>query len=347
MITARFRRNLPKVEKIGAVNVYRLGVGVPVLDKLFLPFWGAWFALRLNQKNHYDYFWCLMATFASGAAYIANIIHFWLPVPIILTLQEGDSEEHFKKRWLGLINLSWRLALRKTKILTVISSYLAERAKKFGYQGEIQIIPNGVDLKMFNDGGLTLKTGELTKKFKISEDDKLVITVSRLVKKNAVGDVVKSLKYLPPNVKFLILGVGQEESDLKLLAGEMGLEKRVFFLGHIGHEALPGYLRLADIFVRPSLSEGLGNSFLEAMAAGLPVIGTKVGGIRDFLVDGETGLFCEVRNSENIAEKIKIYLEHKELREKIKARARELVVKKYDWNLIALKMKNIFEKITI
>ena len=48
LITARFRRNLPKVEKIGAVNVYRLGVGVPVLDKLFLPFWGAWFALRLN-----------------------------------------------------------------------------------------------------------------------------------------------------------------------------------------------------------------------------------------------------------------------------------------------------------
>ena len=88
--------------------------------------------------------------FCFGAAYVANIIKFYKPVPIILSLQEGDSEGHFRNRWFGLINLSWRLALKRTKILTVLSSYLAERAKKFGYKGEIKIIPNGVDVKNFD-----------------------------------------------------------------------------------------------------------------------------------------------------------------------------------------------------
>src|SRR3989344_5334803 len=108
LVTAKLKRNLPKFEKIGNVNAYRLGLGIPFLDKLFLPFWGAIKATRLNNKNHYDFFWCMMVTFASGAAYVANILKFWKRVPIILTLQEGDSEEYLKTKWFGLIDLSWR-----------------------------------------------------------------------------------------------------------------------------------------------------------------------------------------------------------------------------------------------
>src|SRR3989338_8239109 len=123
------------------------------------------------------------------------------------------------------------------------------------------------------------------------------------------------------------------------------IDDRVLFLGDIDNDVVPRYLAIADVFVRPSLSEGQGISFLEAMAAGVPIIGTPVGGIVDFLHDGRTGLFCEVNNQESIAHKIKIYLDDQELSAAIKTNARKLVEKNYDWNLIAVKMKNIFEKV--
>ena len=83
------------------------------------------------------------------------------------------------------------------------------------------------------------------------------------------------------------------------------------------------------------------------MAAGIPVIATPVGGIVDFLRDGQTGLFCEVKKPESNALKVKIYLADKDLTEKIKANASELVKNNYDWNLLALKMKTNFEKIIL
>ncbi|MEK7176313.1 MAG: glycosyltransferase family 4 protein, partial [Patescibacteria group bacterium] len=119
------------------------------------------------------------------------------------------------------------------------------------------------------------------------------------------------------------------------------LQNKVVFVGFVPPEKLPEYLWASDIFVRPSLSEGLGNSFIEAMAAGLPIIGTPVGGIPDFLKDGETGLFCEPNNPQNIAEKVKLLLVDNSLRQKIIANGQKLVAEKYDWDLIAEKTRQI------
>jgi glycosyltransferase involved in cell wall biosynthesis len=102
----------------------------------------------------------------------------------------------------------------------------------------------------------------------------------------------------------------------------------------------------ADVFVRPSLSEGLGNSFLEAMALGLPIIGTKVGGIPDFLKDGETGLFCQVNNPEDVARKIRMIKGDPILREKLIKNGQGLVKTFYSWETIVSKFeKEIFDKI--
>ena len=89
----------------------------------------------------------------------------------------------------------------------------------------------------------------------------------------------------------------------------------------------------------------MGNSFIEAMAAGIPVIGTRVGGIPDFIKDGETGLFCEVNSPQSIAEKVTEYMNNPKRTNKIVETAQKLVREKYDWDLIAEKMKNIFEKL--
>ena len=104
---------------------------------------------------------------------------------------------------------------------------------------------------------------------------------------------------------------------------------------------------MADVFVRPSLSEGLGISFLEAMACGTAVIATSVGGIPDFLEYGVTGWFCEPKNFKSIAEKINYVLDENNKDEvgRVVERARRMVGEKYDWDKIALRMGEIFKKI--
>jgi len=129
--------------------------------------------------------------------------------------------------------------------------------------------------------------------------------------------------------------------------GRAEKKSRVIFLGYVPHEEMPPYLQVSDIFVRPSLSEGLGNSFLEAMAAGIPVIATPVGGIPDFLIDGETGLYCQAENPRSIAQKVEKLLKDKESRDYIVKRAGEVVRKRYEWSGVATAMKDIFSNLEI
>ena len=136
-----------------------------------------------------------------------------------------------------------------------------------------------------------------------------------------------------------------DEKKLKDLAEELNLQDKILFLGHINHNDLPKYYSMADIFVRPSLSEGLGNVFLEAMACGTPIIGTPVGGIPDFLKNSKTGLFCEVNNPQDITQKIKEILGNDSLKKTLAENGLKLVQKQYSWDKISGTMENIFRKL--
>ncbi len=345
LITARFSNKNFAEEKVGNVFVYRVGVGIPILDKFLLPFWGAVKTFSLNKKNNYIAFWCVMATFASGAAYLHNIFSS-KKVPIILNLQEGDSEEHFAKKWFGLINLSWKMALKRTSYLTVLSQFLKDRAERFGYKGKVSIIPNGVDLGRFRINDLGSNTEERNKirdELGLQEKDIVLITSSRLVIKNGVGDVIEALTFLSKEVKFIICGVGELSESLELRAKSLKVEDRVIFKGFVSHGEIPRILKSCDIFIRASLSEGFGNSFIEAMAINLPVIATNVGGIPDFLKDRETGLFCEVSNPKSIAEKVMEYVNNPEMTDRIISNARKMVEERYSWDKIAPQMRKVFD----
>ena len=170
----------------------------------------------------------------------------------------------------------------------------------------------------------------------------MLITTGRLVYKNAVEDIIAALPKLDPNYKFLSVGTGDDErAALKEIARNLKVEERVVWKGFVSHDELPAYLKSSEIFIRPSRSEGLGNSFLEAMAAGVPVIGTFVGGIRDFLKEGETGLICQADNPHSIAQKAMKFSKDKESRDYITKNAQEMVKGKYEWTNIAGKMKEI------
>ncbi|MFH0803632.1 MAG: glycosyltransferase family 4 protein [Candidatus Tagabacteria bacterium] len=342
MITLRFDKKWPKFEKIGNVNVYRIST-----SKLFFPSIAFLKGLTLRLKNKYQIIWAIMANRAGFAALFFKIFN--PKVKFLLTLQEGDALDYPKKQmgifWM-LLKPLFRAIFSRTDYIQAISKYLGNWAREMRTKNPIEIVPNGVEIEKFLISNSQFLKEDFKKQLGFREDEKILITTSRLVEKNAIGDVIEALKYLPDNIKFLILGTGPLEEELKLKAKSYKLQARTMFLGHIEPEKMPQYLAISDVFARPSLSEGLGSSFLEAMAAGVPVVATPVGGILDFLKDGETGLFCEVNNPKSIAEKVKILLENKELREKIIKNARELVIKNYDWNLIAEKMRNIFNKLS-
>lgn len=348
MITLRFDSNLKKFERVGNVNIYRVGftknnptmsdlVKWPLcLNKFLFPFIAFSKACRLNKKYKYDCIWAMMAAFAGFSALFFKVCH--KNIPYLLTLQEGDPISEIKKKVRFIFPL-FRKIFTKADYIQAISNYLANFAREMGFKGKLEVVPNGVTIKNYE---LEITNQEAKKQLNISEDEKIIITTSRLVKKNAVDDIIKSLVYLPANIKFLILGDGPNRKILENLTKKLNLENRVIFNGQVSQSDLPQHLAAGDIFIRPSLSEGQGIAFLEAMAAGIPVIATPVGGIVDFLRDRETGLFCEVKNPKDIAEKAKELLSNKELAEKIKINAKKMVREKYNWDSLAEKMKNIF-----
>lgn len=341
LITAKLKPGLPNFERVGNINVYRLGFGVAILDKLLLPFLGVVKVKRLNNKNQYNFYWAMMVTFASGAGFIANLISN-KKVPIILTLQEGDSEEYLKTKWFGILNLAWRLALKKSSVVTVISNYLGERAKKLGFQGEPILIPNGVDIKKFELKNTDNELREqIRKELGLKKDDVALITASRLNIKNGIGDVIKALPKLPENVKFVILGVGELEKELKELTKKLGVSERVIFKGFVSHNEMPKFLKACDIFIRASLSEGFGNSFVEAMAVKIPVIATPVGGVVDFLKENETGYFCQPESPKSVVEAVQRVVSDPN-KGKIIESAYQMVQNKYNWDKIAKSMEILF-----
>jgi glycosyltransferase involved in cell wall biosynthesis len=342
LICARIKKELPAQEKIGNINVFRLGCGCGKLDKFLLPWRGAALATKLHAEQKYDLIWAIMASFGGLAALFFKNKN--SQVPYLLTLQEGDSPEHIRARarWLGPY---WRQMFQRADYLTAISNYLVDFGKQQGATSPIEVVPNGVDLELFSAQYPDSDLDILRKKLNKAPGEKFIIHTGRLTKKNAVSDIILTLQYLSDNIKLLLLGSGEDEEDLKRLIRETNVAGRVFFLGSLSHSEVAKYLKISDVFVRPSLSEGLGNSFLEAMAAGLPVIGTPAGGIPDFLKDGETGLFCEVNNPKSIAEKINLLFSDEALRQKLIENGKKTVVENYDWDKIAAQMKRIFNNL--
>jgi glycosyltransferase involved in cell wall biosynthesis len=362
LICARIKKELPAEEQIGNVKVRRLGRGWGKIDKFLLPWRGFKLAKQLYDNKKHDLVWAIMASFGGLAALFFK--EQFPAVPYVLTLQEGDTPAHIYSRaqWLGPY---YSKMFKKANFITAISRYLKDYALKNGANCPMKIVPNGVDSEKFSPcggspEGRKVINQNLKSKLNIKENEKIIITISRLVEKNGIGDLIEAINLLKTTnyqlpTKLLIIGSGPLEKSLKLKVKNFrlsiehpkseSLQDRVLFLGNIPNDEVPKYLGIADVFVRPSLSEGLGNSFLEAMAAGVPIIGTPVGGIPDFLINGETGLFCKVKNPASIAQKITQILDDEILRQKIIVNGKKVVQEKYDWTNIAEKMRNIFNKL--
>ncbi|PIR45657.1 MAG: hypothetical protein COV09_00235 [Candidatus Vogelbacteria bacterium CG10_big_fil_rev_8_21_14_0_10_50_13] len=337
LVTAKIKPGLPKEEQIGRVMVYRLGLGWN-LDKVWLALTGGRFGCQLHRHNNYHLVWSIMASYSGLAA--LNFKNRHNEVPLFLTLQEGDDLVVVERK-MKLAGRRFRQLFAKADYVQTISHYLAQWARRMGAIAKIEVVPNGVDLRTFDCQ--QQKLGHPVSKWTpgVQVD---IFTASRLVYKNGLDDLIKSLKFLPEDVNLRIAGAGPEETRLKDLVKELALDTRVNFLGSLSSKQVAEELARASVFARPSRSEGLGNSFLEAMAAGVPVVGTLVGGIPDFLAPGESGFAAEPDNPESIADQIKFILDpaNQEKVWQVVNHARALVKQQYDWDKIALQIKEIF-----
>ncbi|MFY9463110.1 MAG: glycosyltransferase family 4 protein [Candidatus Sungiibacteriota bacterium] len=336
ILTARMSRGVLSRETGPEGTIIRLGIGMP-FDKWLLPFLAVWHAYHLirdfKKTNHI----ALWGMDISQGSLAALAIAWLMPrLPFVLTVQYGESEEYLSAgRW-GLIRRAFRALLMRADYVTVISSYLQRVVRSHGYCGLCVVIPNGVDIEKFKSQ---------KSKVKSVRNENIVMTVSRLVPKNGVDILIRAIAEVKkeiPDICCRIAGDGPERKNLEALARSFDMQDSVTFLGTVPHAELARHLGEVDVFVRMSRSEGMGNAFIEAIAAGVPVIGTHVGGIPDIIEHEKTGLIAAVDDSADCASKIIQLLRDPAYAQMLAERAQEKITHWFDWERIADYYRRVF-----
>ncbi len=354
MVTLRFDSRLPKEEKIGNVFVHRIGLCTKAapdiaelrkfplkLNKHYFQIAAALKGFVLHRTMRFDALWAMMAHSAGNPAALFKLMQ--PQIHYVLTLQEGDPPEYIEK----LMRPVWplfRRAFTSADIVQVISGFLGNWARRMGFCGTIEVIPNGASVS--HDPISPEEKEALKRELGKRDGDVFLVNVSRLVHKNAVDDCIRALTYLPPNIKLLVVGGGPDEAALKTLVEELHLQERVIFTGQVDRTMTAKYRAISDIFVRPSRSEGMGNSFASAMASRIPIIATQEGGLADFIFDAtrnpdkETTAWVVDKDSpEQIAEAVQGILAHPKEVAQVVETCYRLVTTTYNWDHIAKHMR--------
>ncbi|OLB15188.1 MAG: hypothetical protein AUH07_03240 [Gemmatimonadetes bacterium 13_2_20CM_70_9] len=158
--------------------------------------------------------------------------------------------------------------------------------------------------------------------------------------------LVKALAQLPPQRRVRLVVVGEDwggVADLRSLARTLGIEDRILFKGLLARDEVLRAYASADVFVLPSLFEPFGIVLLEAMAAGLPVVASRVGGIVDVVEDGKTGLLVPPRNPQAIADAIERLLSNPTLRQRMGAEAR-MRAPAYSWEELVPRILEVYRE---
>ena len=147
-----------------------------------------------------------------------------------------------------------------------------------------------------------------------------------------------------PDAHLAMVGEGDKREEIESLIKELGIEGSVTLLGRLPHEKTLEEIGKSEVFICPSLAEGLGIVFIEAQACGVAVIGTRVGGIPDVIDDEASGLLIEPKNSEDIKKALIRLLKNEELRERLVKVAYERI-EKFDWNRVVREVSDEYSKL--
>jgi glycosyltransferase involved in cell wall biosynthesis len=307
--------DLEKRDVVNGVEVIR----VPVLGRnqaaaasmmsmfSYLPS-GAWNARSMVKSGRFDivntHF--VVPTGPLGA-YLASVAG----IPNVLTVHGGDLYDPSKAsspHRHPLLRAAIRRLLRRADAVVGQSRNTIENVHNF-YLPDFPcgLIPLGIKRPPSAVGG---RAG-----WNLAEEDRVMITVGRLVARKAVTRLIETVANLEdPAAKLIVVGDGPLLPDLKAQAQELGVESQVLFAGFVTAQDKIDLLNLSDVYVSTSQHEGFGLVFLEAMAAGLPVICYDFGGQSDFLEDGVTGSLVPLNDLATFKDKCKTYLSSLEKR---------------------------------
>ena len=198
------------------------------------------------------------------------------------------------------------------------------------------VVHNGVDLERFRPA--------LTRTWR--SDRVRCLAVTRLVERKGLRDLIHALRRLERGrFELEIVGTGPDEAELRELATAEGLAGEVRFLGALDRDAVAERYRAADIFTLPSSAEAFGNAFAEALASGLPIVGTDVGGIPELVDHGVNGLLVPPGDPAALADAIRALADDPDRRREMACRNRAKAEATLDWGHITTRYLSVYRGI--
>ncbi|MFQ6075557.1 MAG: glycogen synthase [Candidatus Bathyarchaeia archaeon] len=268
-------------------------------------------------------------------------------VKLVATVHSLEPKRPWKRESMGnAYNLStWaeRVCLNACdRVVAVSMEDKKDIIECYGIQvGRIAVIPNGIDIERYR----SREDPAVLEKYGVGKP--YVLFLGRLSRQKGVFDVVEASSKLPKGVRVVIVtGKADDRSIERDLAHEVEGKKNIVWINRMlsVDEAIALYSS-AEIFTAPSVYEPFGLINLEAMACGRPVVSTRVGGIKDVVVDGETGLLIPPQSPKRLAEALNRLLSDRELAEEMGRRGRERVERFFGWERVAEKTLELYRSL--
>ncbi len=297
-------------------------------DLLIYSFKSYFYSRKLIKQQQYDF---IHAWFGIPCGFTAMLFK----KPYLVALR-GSDVPFYNPRFKLLDKLFFkqlsRLIWKRAQVVVANSQGLKDLALKTNPKQKIEVIYNGVDTNHFKPA----KRKKASKALRI-------ICVARLVERKGVKYLLKSLTELKKvDFKLTIIGEGNQKKQLEELAKELKIDKKVSFLGAAPHQELVQHYQQHDIFVLPSLNEGMSNTVLEAMACGLAIIMTDVGGARELV--NENGFLVRVKTIADFTISIDAY-HNKSLLQRHQKASRSMA-EQLSWNLASRRYKGVYHQIS-
>ena len=223
--------------------------------------------------------------------------------------------------------------LRNASAVIALTEHMKDAMQAL-YSRDVIVVPNGINL---NENAEREAEG--------GDPGKKILFVGRLHPVKGTQYFLGAMKIVHqelPEAKLVLVGDGEEREHLETLTDNLGIRECVEFAGRVPHERVQDYMNQAEVFVLPSLSEGFPVTILEAMACGLPVVATRVGGLPDVIEDGVNGYLVKAKEPSEIAEALLKLLLDEQLWETI-SKTNKQKINEYSWERVALALEKIYQ----